>query len=123
MAADCYCDLGETPRVYHAARPKARAAHQCDECGRTIHPGERYERVRAIWEDTPYLIKTCVYCLAMRDLLEAHAKCFCWMHHSLRDDIRDWLDEHGLAAGGLAFALGRIEVERRREATERQNSP
>jgi hypothetical protein len=51
----------------------------------------------------------------MRDMLEAHAKCFCWMHHSLRDDIQSWVDENWWQAEGMAFALGRIEIERRRD--------
>jgi hypothetical protein len=51
----------------------------------------------------------------MRDLLEVHAKCFCWLHRSLRDDIDSWVLENGWRANGLAFALGRLEVERRRD--------
>ncbi len=112
----CYCDVGDWPRLYAASRPLSRVAHKCSECGRKIQLGERYERVRAIWgDDPPVTVKTCVYCLAMRDMLEAHAKCFCWMHHSLRDDIQSWVDENWWQAEGMAFALGRIEIERRRD--------
>ncbi len=112
----CYCDVGDWPRLYAASRPMARATHKCSECGRTIQPRERYERVRAIWgNEPPETFKTCCYCLAMRDLLEVHAKCFCWLHRSLRDDIDSWVLENGWRANGLAFALGRLEVERRRD--------
>lgn len=101
------------PEFYNATRPIARKAHHCHECNRTIQPGERYERVSAKWDGSVDTVKACVYCIAMRDLVEQRAKCFCWLHHHLRDDIRDWLDEEAYRVPGVAFAIGRLEVERR----------
>lgn len=106
----CYCDY-EPADAYWASRPIARKAHRCDECGGKIECGERYERVRAIWDGYPDTVKTCVYCLAMRDLVESRMECFCWAHHNLLEDlietVRDSDDIHG-----LQMAVGRIMVER-----------
>lgn len=108
----CSCDY-DPPVFYHAARPLARVSHKCHECERTIQPGERYERVRAMWEDEPVTLKTCVYCLAMRDLVDCRAECFCWAHGNLVVDIKCLTDE--LPDGtGLRMAVGRIVIERKR---------
>lgn len=54
-----------------ATHPVARKAHQCDQCGRTINPGERYYR----WEQASdysggiETYKTCEQCRRLeRDL-------------------------------------------------------
>lgn len=102
----CVCDY-ERPEFYHATRPLARTAHRCDECGRTIEPGERYERVYAKWDGDPGTVRTCCYRLAMRDLLESR-ECFCWMHHSLSDDVLEEIREGDWKRPGARFAALRL---------------
>jgi hypothetical protein len=45
---------------------KARATHQCEECWRTIHPGETYHRTAGSWEGDFFTIKACGHCCAFR---------------------------------------------------------
>lgn len=108
----CYCDY-EQAKAYWPSRPIARKAHRCEECGRQIRTGERYERVRAIWADGAATFSTCVYCMAQRDLIEAVADCFCWQHGNLLDDIQCWLDDTEIP--GIRMAIGRLMIERKHE--------
>ena len=112
----CYCD-GDGPLVYRAERPVARKRHTCDECGRPILPGERYERAVGLWDffQTFDTFKTCCHCLAARDAVLSRVRCFCWSHGGLREEISEairfgwFLDE----APGLTFHLYWLEYERR----------
>lgn len=109
----CYCS-GELPIVYRAARPIARKQHKCYECGVTISAGERYENVFAIYpgDTRGNVFKTCVHCLAVRDLVESRLQCFCWEHGNLHENVCDVLAEASWRYPGLAFAVGRIEAEK-----------
>lgn len=116
MTYECYCDDGEPAEFYHLSEHKARVLHKCTECGRAIQSGERYEKVFAKWDGSVDTIKTCQRCVAIREHLKAHVRCFCWMHHSLLDDVRNEVDNlpaeaHGT---GLLFELGRMAVAIRR---------
>lgn len=108
----CYCDYDPVD-AYWASRPIARKSHRCDECSRTIQPGERYERVRGIWSGFPAVFKTCVWCLAARDLVTSSLQCFCWSHQSLTEDISNVLQDTKVP--GLKMAVGRLAVERKRD--------
>jgi len=109
---DCYCDY--TPAsVYWPSRPIARKPHRCEECGREIRRGERYERVRGIWDGHPDTFCTCVYCLAIRDLIEARAKCWCWEHGNMIEQAMDWLRDDDTP--GIHMAAGRLIIEAKRD--------
>lgn len=41
---------------------RARVAHRCSACGLTIHPGERYQNIRAGYEGLVDTIKRCGRC-------------------------------------------------------------
>ena len=61
------CDIGssESPSLYEMSTPKARKIHKCCECGSNILPGEKYERIRGLWE-TFQTYKTCEFCSTVR---------------------------------------------------------
>lgn len=111
---DCYCDY-EPFRFYRDRIITARKPHPCSECRRPIHPGERYEHLRAVDADDRWEVyRTCCRCLALRDYIRAHIPCFCWGYDNFLVDaetaIDDWRDE----APGLAFGAGRLAVAIRR---------
>jgi len=108
---DCYCEY-EEPQFFSKATHKARAQHRCDECYRTIVPGERYERVRGVWDGTFSMYKMCPRCIALRDHLAAHVPCFCWPFTGLLENARETIrslprEAHG---SGFLFELGRMAV-------------
>lgn len=122
MSDDCFCDY-DPPSFYFQRERKARKVHTCDECARNIVPGETYEIVTARWpnySDRVDTMKTCSHCVEMRTFVENSVPCFCWMHHSLHDDIRatveDAYDRARDEIRGFGFKLGRMEIARRRMA-------
>ncbi|WP_041066129.1 hypothetical protein [Thiolapillus brandeum] len=115
----CYCDY-EPASVYEATEVQARKPHQCEECNRTIHPGEKYERVKGIWDGTPGTYNTCRECLALRQFIKAHIPCFCWAHGRMIDDAREVVEEYGWKTTGLRFGAARRLIEIRKA---RRQSP
>lgn len=119
MSIDCYCDYD--PAEFYCRRTrKAQKTHRCEECSRPILLGEQYEHVVGKWVGSMSTFKTCRYCVSMRDFMRNSVPCFCWAHGSMRDDLRQALEgAYGRARDdvrGLAFRIGRIEVERKRAA-------
>lgn len=106
---DCYCDYG-VPDFYTKSRPIARKKHKCDECGSTIWPGDRYEKVAGKWDEFQ-TFKTCVHCLAVRDVLEANMECFCWSHGGFWEEINEWWDYTELPPG-IRFKVNYLKWER-----------
>ncbi len=46
--------------------PRARKPHRCEECGRTIQPGEIYERYAGTWEGSFFTNIACHQCAELR---------------------------------------------------------
>lgn len=44
------------------AHPRARKEHRCDDCGRTIRPGEKYRRGVGMDGATAWTWKECAHC-------------------------------------------------------------
>jgi len=119
--SSCYCDYADQPNAYWSRRPKARKVHPCYECGGQILPGERYERVRAVYAgEGPITMRTCVHCLAARDMVKERVPCFCWQHGSMLDDLKQTLLDDGENLPGLRMAVGRVLVEARRVRAQRK---
>lgn len=56
-------DFGSTRMV------KARKSHECEECGRAIERGERYERHAGSWEGDFFTCVSCPHCAAFRSMI------------------------------------------------------
>jgi hypothetical protein len=93
-------------------RSTARRDYRCDECGRTIAAGERYERFSGLnsdwgkWETW----RTCEHCLWARQWLSA--QCGGWCFAGVAEDLRDHWDEDYLLRD---LDLGRRIVGMRRK--------
>ena len=55
--------------TYIHSRPKARKPHRCEDCGRTIHPGEQYVRTFAV-DGNVWTYIECAHCVAIVPLIE-----------------------------------------------------
>lgn len=122
----CFCD-SQPPEFSRRTQPRARRQHKCTECDRAILPGETYERTVGRWDGEFCVFVTCEHCYDARQFMVNSLPCFCWSHGSLHEEIRETLREvrwHvGEEVAGLAFAVGRIEVRRRRLVASRRNPP
>lgn len=118
----CVCNY-ETPSVYWKTIRKARKTHRCEECGTFIHPATRYEHVRGVWEGEPRSYKTCLDCVAARELLDSCESCFCWSHGGLWDDVDNLVREIDVPA--IRFGVWRLVAKmkrRRRTAWEERRA-
>lgn len=99
---DCFCDY-DPPEAHSRKEFTARKPHTCEECGRAIKPGERYEYVWGKWDGITSVFKTCPRCLEVRRFVQESVPCFCWAHGSLHDDARDTAQHYAKEADGLWF--------------------
>lgn len=114
----CYCDY-EAPEFYSAAMRVARKRHPCGECGHSIAAGERYEYVAAKSDGGMWTARTCSRCLAVREYVQTHVPCFCWLHHSMLDDADDTIREYRHELPGMGMAYGRLRVAINRSGASR----
>ena len=105
----CYCDI-EPASVYRATTHVARKPHKCVECHAQVKPGERYERVFAIWDCEVQIIITCPRCLALREFVRAHVPCWCFNHYNMRDEALDVARAIAHEAPGVLFGAYRREL-------------
>jgi hypothetical protein len=63
---DEYADESEPPRSMTITYPVSAKHYLCIECGAIIGPGERYECVRAIWDEKWSTVRTCRACATIR---------------------------------------------------------
>jgi len=88
----CYCDY-EPAQFYWARTPKARKQYRCYDCGGTIDPGERYERVTGKWDYGIDVFVTCARCVNLRVWVRNNVPCFCYMHGGLDETAREAIDD------------------------------
>lgn len=110
---ECFCDY-DPPEAWSSKEQTARKEHRCEECNRSIQPGEKYEYVWGKWDGIVSVFKTCSRCLEIRRFVKASVPCFCWAHGSLHDDARETARQYAHEADGLLFGTyRRIEIARR----------
>lgn len=56
-----------TPDIYTETHPTAAKPHRCCECYRTIPKGEKYQRVKGLWDGEWATYCTCEKCEQQRD--------------------------------------------------------
>lgn len=90
---DCFCDY-DPAHVYVASAPTARKRHRCYDCGGFVEPGEKHEKVFAVWErgDSPDTVRTCPRCLDLRTWVQNNVPCFCYMHGGLFETAKDAIE-------------------------------
>lgn len=117
MTIDCYCDY-DPPQFWAVSYPKARKGHQCEECGVKILPGEKYERVSGMWDNSISVFCTCERCHDIRVWLKNNLPCFCWAHGGMFEDavedIRYAQRRAPEEAAGLLFGFHRRMILRDR---------
>ena len=74
------------------AKPKARKAHRCNECGRDIQPGEQYRYFAGIHTENGSMVhKCCSHCeVASKWLLE---QCNGYIYSAVAADIAEHINE------------------------------
>jgi len=71
------------------SKPKARKAHLCEWCGRTIEPGEVYQRAALLSDDGFYDWANCLHCAALVVLCDIDG----YGEGVTDDDITEWEPE------------------------------
>lgn len=114
---DCYCD-GDPAQVYNVTLPRARKSYHCEECGGAIRAGERYERVFAVWDNSPSTYRTCERCRDLRVWVKNNVPCLCWYHEWMDEALTEAVDaacaRAPLETAGLRFGFLRRKVLRDR---------
>lgn len=85
----CYDDGGSCYQLKRT-KPKARKEHICEECSRKIKPGEHYELYYGVYDDTIFIVKTCLDCLSLRKAFFKTGV----VYGAVRDQIADQIIYH-----------------------------
>lgn len=108
----CACDEGEFPVVSELTDVRmARVAHTCTECERAILPGESYQRVWGVWSEYgAETLRTCAWCMDLKEFLKAHVPCYCGMIGTLMEDAAEAIDEYEELREDVAAMLAEIRA-------------
>lgn len=95
---------------------RAAKAHRCDECGRAINKGERYEYFTGLSADSGYwyTTRTCPHCLGARHWLQV--ECNGWLFEAVYEDLKEHFEEQP------DLHLGRLLVGMRRRWARRDGT-
>lgn len=103
-------------------KPRARKAHKCTECGRSIEAGETYDKWTGLSYEGFWTTRMCAHCGATITLgcaLTGCSRAFYWENvHSLDADeggfVGDIIVNHDLSVADTVRVLRRV-VQRRRQ--------
>lgn len=114
----CMIDLDDGYGVnLEPTHPRARKQHKCDECGRTIEPGETYRRAAGIYEGDFWDSKMCAHCEVLATWLGRQCRGFLY-NAVVQDFVEHWdeySDLHALDMGRCV--VGAKQKWRRRDGT------
>ena len=97
--ADYFCE------VLSSRTLTARKAHRCNECGRTIEPGESYLCEFLTDEEQGARVhKTCAHCQIVREWLLR--ECGGWLYSGIAEDIGDHAG-YGMPVARLVVGINR----------------
>jgi hypothetical protein len=101
----CMIDYGDGYAItLSAVTYTAKKQHRCNECHRTIEPGEKYLRETNVFEHRRNTYKTCSHCKVARDWLWNECGGFIW--GSVEEDIREHVFENYYAMDLARVAMG-----------------
>lgn len=84
----CLIDDGDGyVTVLSAARRRARKAHRCTECQRTIGVVEQYQHEATIFDGDFEVHRICAHCMRVRAWLDRN--CGGWLYGGLWEDISE----------------------------------
>jgi len=89
--------------------PKARKAHKCCECGRTIQPGEKYMCISGIWDGRPSRFKTCTECANLGARFRCHVE---YEYNPSFCCLFEYMDEEGVTKEDLLSIVLPMERDR-----------
>ncbi len=104
----CMADGGETCDFGRTLNRRARKAHRCYECNRTIRPGEDYQYFTGSYEGMMFDNKMCPHCQVAKQWLEDN--CGGFVFQAIGEDLA----EHAREYPPLRFAILRIWAGMRR---------
>ena len=104
----CMADDADRSTLLRELHPRARKAHRCGECGRTIEPGEKYTLSKTLFEGRVEGYKTCDHCAVARDWLGAN--CGGWLYGGVWADIEEHIHEYRGVYPNVARQLKRLAV-------------
>lgn len=102
----CAIDDCDPADIYVAWTLKARKAHRCDECGRQIIPGEKYDRAKMLGEGYWSEFVTCAHCVVAEQWLQIN--CGGFLHTGVTEDIDEHISEYWRITD-MAFGLSRLK--------------
>jgi hypothetical protein len=88
----CMWDDAEAYEIYHLQLRTARKEHRCDECDRTIEPGERYRHATGLHDARWDTHHQCAHCCEVTRWLDA--VCEGWLHHAVEEDLFEHVAGH-----------------------------
>lgn len=102
-----YCD--ERATIIADEMLVAKKDHTCDECGRFIRPGERYNRERGKFDGEMFIHKTCQHCVIAVEWM--NATCGGFVYGEVEEELREhWCEDSGYRTRELArliYGMGR----------------
>jgi hypothetical protein len=102
----CMADDAERYNPFHSYEGRAVRDYHCDECGRIIAAGERYERASGVLGgyDSWDVWRTCWHCVWAREWLTA--QCGGWCFTGVYEDLTEhWHEEHLMRSRDLAVRI------------------
>lgn len=105
----CMIECAERYDVFRKEQRRARVAHLCYDCGRTISAGESYQYSTGLYDGHWDTIHTCAHCVWAAEWLVE--QCGGYLFGGIREDLEEHWNEEPLLR---SQALGRRIILMRR---------